>query len=61
VGKWKGFYLDNHLLLEQIGKDDKSSTYKARDTRNGRLVSLVITPMNRTGGVLEYRVEPHQQ
>src|SRR5688572_3283607 len=28
AGKWKGFYLDNYLLLEQIGKDDEFSYYK---------------------------------
>jgi eukaryotic-like serine/threonine-protein kinase len=58
-GKWKGFYLDNHLILEHVGKDHESSSYKARETRSGRLVVLVVTAGNLTDGRMEYRVEPY--
>jgi hypothetical protein len=60
AGKWKGFYLDNHLLLEQIGKVDEFSYYKARDTRDGKLVQIKITPMRLAKGPhIEYCVEPY--
>jgi hypothetical protein len=59
-GKWKGFYLDNYLLLEQIGKDYDFCYYKARDARNGKLVRLTITPMIRAKGPdIEYKVDPY--
>ena len=59
VGKWKGFYLDDYLLLEQVGKDYEYAYYRARDIRDGSIVRLVVTPMNRTKGprIIEYRVE----
>jgi hypothetical protein len=58
-GKYKGFYLDNHLLLEQCGKDDRTSSYKARDTRDGKLVCVVVTPpMYTDKPYIDYRVEP---
>jgi hypothetical protein len=68
MGKWKGFCLDNFLILEQCGKDDVTSSYKARDARSGSLARLVITPPNfcadggkayRATGQIEYRVEPY--
>ncbi len=68
MGKWKGFYVDNFLILEQCGKDEVSSSYKARDARSGSLVCLVITPPAlyadggenyRATGQIEYRVEPY--
>jgi hypothetical protein len=60
AGKWKGFYLDDYLLLGQVGKGHDSSSYAARDTRNGKLVCLVITPMALSkSGNIEYRVEPY--
>ncbi|MFO0788279.1 MAG: hypothetical protein U0805_02410 [Pirellulales bacterium] len=58
VGKWKGFYLDHFVLLDQIGKDSDYSYYKARNTTDGKMVRLSITPVNRTNGRIEYRVEP---
>src|SRR3954467_13232541 len=30
-GKWKGFFMNNYLLLEPIGKDNEFTYYKARD------------------------------
>ena len=60
AGKYKGFYLDDYLLLEQIGKDDDFCYYKARDARDGKLVRLTVTPRPRgaKGPNIEYRVEP---
>jgi eukaryotic-like serine/threonine-protein kinase len=58
MGKYKGFYLDNYVLLGQVGKDYESSSYKARDLKDGKFVRLVVTPVNQTGGRIEYRVEP---
>ena len=70
VGKFKGFYLDNFVLLEQCGKDEVSSSYKARETRSGSLVCVVITPpaiatdgrktyRTSSSGQIEYRVDPY--
>jgi hypothetical protein len=60
MGKWKGFYLDCYVLLEQVGKDDEYCYYKARDTRDGNLVRMRITPMVRAKGPgIEYKVYPH--
>lgn len=57
-GKWKGFYLDDYQLLDQIGKDQEFAYYQARDTRDGTLVRLTITPVNRAKGPnIEYRVD----
>jgi hypothetical protein len=47
-------------MLEQVGKDSETSSYKARDARDGKVVRLVITPKNRSKGpAVEYRVEPY--
>ncbi len=59
VGKWKGFYLDNFLLLEQVGKGSDYSSYKARNARDGKLVCLVVTPTALAGGKIEYRIETY--
>jgi hypothetical protein len=60
MGKTKAFYLDNYLVLEQVGKDSETTSYKARDARDGKLVRLVVTPKNcSTGRQIEYRVEPY--
>jgi eukaryotic-like serine/threonine-protein kinase len=62
AGKWKGFYMDNYLLLEWISKDDKFCYYKARDTRDGKLVTLTVTPMPRaTGPDIEYTAGPYSE
>jgi eukaryotic-like serine/threonine-protein kinase len=62
VGKWKGFYLDNYLLLDQIGKDEEFAYYRARDTRDGKLVRMTITPMAHSNGPgIEYRVEHYNE
>jgi hypothetical protein len=62
MGKYKGFYLDNYLLLEQIGKDYEFGYYKARDARDGHLVRLAVTPVNRAKGPgIEYQVYPFSQ
>jgi hypothetical protein len=59
MGKWKGFYLDSYLLLGQVGKGPDFSSYAARDTRDGKLVCLVVTPTVYTNGRIEYCVEPY--
>jgi hypothetical protein len=62
MGKWKGFYLGCYLILEQIGKDAEFCYYKARDTQDGNLVRMVITPMARaTGPGIKYRVYPYSE
>jgi hypothetical protein len=59
-GKWKGFYLDNYVLLEWSRKDLDFAYYKARDIRDGNVVQLTITPMNRVKGPnIEYKVCPY--
>jgi len=56
-GKWRGFQLDDYLLLEQVGKGELDCSYRSRDIRDGSIVRLVITPTRLTGGKIEYRVE----
>ena len=58
MGKWKGFYLDNYLILEHVGKDYSHSYYKARDTRDGKLVRMAVTPIEHPP-YLEYSVGPY--
>jgi hypothetical protein len=60
AGKFRGFYLDNYVRLEESGKGADYTSYKSRDTRNGNIVNLVIRPrpVDQTGGQIEYRVEP---
>ena len=61
-GKFKGFYLHNYLFLDHLGKDSDLAYYKARDIRNGKLVRLTVTPMNRSPGPdIEYRVDPYME
>jgi hypothetical protein len=61
-GNWKGFYLNNYLMLEQVGKDEEFCYYKARDARDGRLVRLTVTPMPRAKSThIEYRVDPYSE
>ncbi len=57
MGKWKGFYLGNYLILEHISKDCEFAHYKARDTRTGKLVRMTVTPAQ--GPNIEYRVHPY--
>lgn len=59
LGRTKGFYLDDYVLLEQSGKGTNFSSYKSRDTRDGNVVNLVVTPVSQTGGRIDYRVEPY--
>ncbi len=59
MGKWKGFYLDHYVLLEQSGKGADFASYKSRDGRDGSVVNLIVRPVNQTGGRIEYRVEPY--
>jgi len=56
-GKWKGYHMDHYLLLEQVGNPDELHL-RARDTRDGSIVLLIVTPRNQTKGPnIEYRVE----
>ena len=56
-GKWKGFHMDHYLLLERVGDPDELNL-RARDTRDGSIVLLIVTPRNQTKGPnIEYRVE----
>src|SRR5436190_11716322 len=58
AGKFRGFYLDDYLLLEVVGQDNTSRSYRARDMRDGSIVRLIVTPMNRSKDRhIEYRVE----
>jgi hypothetical protein len=59
-GKWKGFYLDNYLILEQIGVDFARSYYKARNARDGQLVRLNITPSQEPPHI-RYTVERYSE
>jgi hypothetical protein len=65
LGRWKGFYFEDHyLLVEQVGKGGSEpssyySSYKACDKRTNNLVCLFIRPLLYTGGHIEYRVYPY--
>jgi hypothetical protein len=56
-GKWKGFYLDNYLILDRDAKDSERTYYKARDTRTGKLVRMSVRPTETYPGI-EYQVFP---
>jgi hypothetical protein len=59
-GQWKGFYLDDFVIIDFQGKNHEFSYYLARDTRDDAIVVLEITPMNRAKGPeTEYRVHHH--
>jgi len=62
-GKWKGFYFDDYVLLERIGKDSSGSIYyKVRDTRDRSLACLAVTlRTDRSGPRLEYRIGPYDE
>jgi hypothetical protein len=59
MGKYKGFYLDNFVLLSQVGKGSDYASYLARNARDGKLVTLYVTPVAITGGAIKYRIEPY--
>ncbi len=59
-GQWKGFFFDDYVLIERIGKDYDSVYYKVRNTMDGTLACLAVTPRpTETGRRLEYRVGPY--
>jgi hypothetical protein len=49
-GRWKGFFLDNYMIMDHIGKDENRAYYLAEDSETGRLVSMAVTPPNRVQG-----------
>ena len=55
-GKWRGFFLDDFVLLDSLGPDNEVSYYLARNSTNGEVVSLAITPPSPTISEIEYRV-----
>jgi hypothetical protein len=57
AGRFRGFYLDDYLLLEVVGQDNISRSYRARDLRDGTTVRLVVTAKKRESPNWEYRVE----
>jgi hypothetical protein len=61
MGKWKGFYLDNYLIMEPIEKCEQPCFYKARNTRDGKLVRLEVIPFAYADGRIQYRVAPYSE
>jgi hypothetical protein len=61
LGRWKGFYMDNYLLLEQVPYDQVNLAYKARDSTTGDVVCVVIPPHKYTGGPIPFDVEPYSE
>jgi len=43
-GKYKGFFIDNYVVLDHSQVHDAYSTFLARDTITGRQVTLAIWP-----------------
>jgi hypothetical protein len=60
-GKFKGFFLDEFVLLNRFPHDENFGYYLARDVRDGKLMRLTVTPPNRTPGRIEYRADPYSQ
>ena len=61
-GRFKGFFLDEFVLLDRLPNDANFGYYLARDTTDGRLVRLTVTPVNRTKGRgIEYRADPYSE
>ena len=42
-GKYKGFRLDNYILLDALSRDEKAVTYLAKDIATGNRVALAVT------------------
>ena len=45
-GRFKGFYIDKYLLLEQIARDEYETTFRARDTASNAIVKLAVKPLD---------------
>jgi hypothetical protein len=60
IGKWKGFYLDNFVILDVLGPDLQFGPYyRARNISDGEIVRLEVMPYNsKPGPGIKYRVEP---
>jgi hypothetical protein len=57
AGRFRGFYLDDYLLLEVVGQDNTLRSYRARDLRDGTTVRLVVAAKKRQSPYSAYRVE----
>jgi hypothetical protein len=57
--KYKGYFLDEFVLLDMLDHGLDFSRYLARDTRNGRLVALKVFPRGRrkSADAVNYEVE----
>ena len=56
-GQWKGFVLDDFVLLDKLGSDADFGYYLGRDA-DGSFVRLKVTPPDRwTGPNVEYCVD----
>jgi eukaryotic-like serine/threonine-protein kinase len=60
LGRWKGFYVDDYVILGHLGKDHVSSYCKARNTTDGALVRLAVTPSSRPP-FFEYRIDSYSE
>jgi hypothetical protein len=59
-GQWKGFRLDDFVLVDFLDKDQECSYYLARNTRDDAFVCLAIVPMAHSKGKeIEYRIAHH--
>ncbi|MCA9235389.1 MAG: hypothetical protein KDA44_07945 [Planctomycetales bacterium] len=54
-GKWRGFFVDDYVLLEHVVSDNDSMTYSAKHIGDGRPYHLSVT----AGAYpLQFEVEP---
>ncbi len=58
VGKWKGFYVDDYVILEPVGESADTSSFKARNTKNETVVLLNFLHGGYRNGRFTYDVEP---
>jgi hypothetical protein len=55
-GQYKGFYLDNYLILDH--PDAAESRYTAKDCQSSSCVTLLLKPWSPSVGRIEYTVLP---
>jgi hypothetical protein len=56
AGKYKGFYLEDFVLLDHLGTEQSGSLFSARDRRNGETVTLEVTMPAPGSSEIRYQV-----
>ena len=57
-GQWKGFFLDQYIMVDQIGSDERYQYYLAKHFKLGKYVRITVTRRaSENGEGIQYRVE----